>query len=59
MRRDREGESHVHAAAVMLHWRVEKFLHLGKGDDFIEPFFCFFASHAENYAVEKDILATR
>ena len=34
--RDREGQPHVHPAAVPLHRRVEELLHLGEGDDLVE-----------------------
>jgi len=32
MRCDREGQSHIHAAAVVFDRRVEKLLHAGEGD---------------------------
>ena len=36
MRRDREGQPHIHAAAVALDRRVEKLFDLGEGDDLVE-----------------------
>ena len=36
MRGDREGETHIHAAAVALDRCIEELLHLGKGDDLVE-----------------------
>ena len=32
----RKGQAHVHAAGVVLHWRVNELLDLGKGHDLIE-----------------------
>ena len=36
MRRDREGEPHIHAAGIALDRRVEELLDLGEGDDLVE-----------------------
>ena len=36
VRRDGEGQAHVHAARVALHRRVEEPLDLGEGDDLVE-----------------------
>ena len=57
MRRDREGEPHIHARREPLDRRVEKLLHLGEGDDLVEPPFDLGAPHAENGAVEIDVFA--
>ena len=40
----------------MLYWRLEEFFDLGKGDDLVEFLADFFLRHAENGAVEKDVL---
>ena len=57
MRRDGEGEPHIHARRVALDRRVEKFLDLGEGDDLVELPFDLGAAHAEDGAVEKDVFA--
>ena len=58
MRRDREGEPNIHAAGVALDRRIEKFLDLGKGDDLVELASDLGAAHAEDGAVEIDVLAS-
>jgi hypothetical protein len=57
VRRDGEGQAHVHAAAVMLHRRIEKALNAGEGDDRIELFPDLRPPHAEDGPVQKDVLA--
>src|SRR5262249_37004657 len=57
MRGDREGQSHIHPAAVVLDRRVEKLLHAGEGDDRVEPPADFFAAHSQNGAVDEYVLA--
>ena len=41
----------------MLHWRVEKLLHLGEGHDFVEFPPNLRARHSEDRPVEKHVLA--
>ena len=36
MRRDREGQPHIHAAGIVLDRRVDERLDLGEGDDLVE-----------------------
>ena len=43
---------------IALHRRVEKFLDLGEGDDLVEFSRDLRSAHAEDRAVEKDVLAT-
>ena len=57
MRGDGKGETHIHAGRVALDRGVEKFLDLGKGDDLVEFPADLGAAHAENRAIEIDILA--
>ena len=53
VRGDREGEPHVHAAAVAFDRRVEEPLDLGEGHDLIELAGDLGPAHAEDGAVEK------
>ena len=59
MRRHREREPHIHAAGIALHRRIEEFLHFGEGDDLVELALDLGAAHAEDGAVEEDVLAAR
>src|SRR5438552_1954611 len=52
-----EGEAHVHARAVPLDGRVEKFLDLCKVDNLIELTGDFRPGHPENGAVQINVLA--
>ena len=54
---DREGEPHRHPARVALHRGVEEALDVGEGDDFVEAVADLGAPHAEDRAVEEDVLA--
>ena len=58
MRRDGEGQAHIHSATVALDRRVEEFLDLGKGDDLIELARDLLPAHAEDRAIQEDVLAT-
>ena len=58
MRGHGKGEPHVHPAAVMLHGRIEKAIDAGEGDDGVELLANLGAPHAEDGAVEEDVLAT-
>src|SRR3981081_377527 len=57
MRCDGEGQAHVHAARGTLHRRVDKPFDFGKGDNLVELAIDFSFVHAENRAVEIDVLA--
>src|SRR5689334_7818107 len=59
MRGNREGQPDVHPAAVALDRRVEKLLGAGKRHDVIELARDLRARHAENRAVQEDVLAAR
>ena len=58
MGRHGEGESHVHAAGIMLDGRVEEFLHLGKSHDLVKLAADLGLRHAEDGAIEEDVLPT-
>ena len=47
----------MHAAAVALYRRVDVLLHTGKGNDLVELGCDFGARHAENSAIEENILS--
>ena len=57
VRRDGERQAQVHAARVALHRRVDEPLDLGEGDDLVELARDLRAAHAEDRAVEVDVLA--
>src|SRR5882757_1508905 len=57
MRRDAEREADVHPAGVALDGHVEELLDLGKSDDLIEFAADLRAAHAQDAAVEEDVLA--
>ena len=57
MRGNSKGEPHIHARAVALDRRVEKFLDLGKGDDLVELRPDLRPRHAQDGAVQIDVLA--
>jgi hypothetical protein len=56
---DREGEPDVHPAGIVLDLRVEEPLDLGEGDDLVEFAVDLVLPHAENRAVQVDVLAAR
>jgi len=56
MRRDRESEPQVHAAGIAFDRSVNELSDFRKIDNFIKAGQYFFAGHAQNRAVEKDIL---
>ena len=58
MRRHREGKPHIHAAGIALDRRVEELLHPREGDDLVELASDLGAAHAEDGAVEIDVLAS-
>src|SRR6266550_1155104 len=53
-----KGQTHIHAAAITLHRRVQELLDLSKGHDLVELGFDFRLLHAQNGAVEKDVLSS-
>src|SRR6476659_2218204 len=55
---DCKREAHVHAAAVSLDRRVDKFFDFGKADDLVELSFDLFPRHPEDRAVEKDVFTS-
>ena len=57
MRRHREGEPHLHAAGIALDRRVDELLDPGEVDDLVELSPDLGAAHAEDGAVEIDVLA--
>ena len=57
VRRDREREADVHAARVALHGRVDELLDAGELDDLVEALLDLAALHAEDRAVQVDVLA--
>ena len=57
VRRDGERQPHVHAAGVVLDRRVDEPLDLGEGDDLVELARDLRPAHAEDRAVEVDVLA--
>ena len=56
VRRDREGEPHVHAARIAFDRGVDEFAHAGELDDLVEAVAHLGAAHAEDGAVQIDIL---
>src|SRR3989304_5663126 len=59
VRGDREGEPHVHPAAVALDRRVEELLDLREGDNLVEAARDLLPPHPEDRAVQEDVLAAR
>ncbi len=57
MRGHREGQPRVHAHGVALHRRVDELLHAREVDDLVEARLHFPARHAEDRAVQEDVLA--
>ena len=57
MHRDREREPHVHAARIALHRRVDELLDARELDDVVEALLDLAAPHAEDRAVQVDVLA--
>src|SRR3954469_9243164 len=52
---DCESQAQIHAAGVALDRRVDEFLDLGEGNDFIELTQDFRALHAQDRAIQKNI----
>src|SRR5699024_7646831 len=56
---DGEGQAQEHARAVVLHVRVDELLDLAEGNDLVEPRVDLLTGHAQDRAVEVDVLAAR
>ena len=56
---DGKGQAHVHPRGVALDRRVQEFLDLGEGDDLVEFAVDLDLPHAQDGAVEIDILPAR
>src|SRR5579863_8242638 len=54
---DGEGEADVHAGGVVFHGGIDESFDFGEGDDLVELAGDLAASHAEDGAVEEDVLA--
>ena len=50
-----ESQTHVHAADVTFHGRVEELLDFRKCDDLVKLPLDLFSRHAQDRAVEKDV----
>ena len=57
MRRDGKGQPHIHPGGIALDGRIHKLLDLGKVDDLVELAVDLGLLHAEDGAVEIDVLA--
>jgi hypothetical protein len=55
--RDRERQAHVHAAGIPLHRRADEVADLGEGDDGVELALDLGFAHAQDRAVQKNVLA--
>src|SRR5437868_3279803 len=54
----REGEPYIHPRGIAFDGRVEKLLDLGKSDDLVELLRDLAPVHAEDRAVQKNVLAS-
>ena len=52
-----KSQPHIHAAGIALHWRIQKFLDLGEGDDFIEFPFDLLPGHPKDSPIQKYVLS--
>src|SRR5579862_7365832 len=57
MRGDGKGETHLHAAAVVLQGSIEEAFHFGEGYDFVELAADFRCAHAQHGAAHEHIFA--
>ena len=57
MRRHGEGETDIHSDRVALDRRIDEFLDARELDDLVEPPAHLAPAHAENGAIEEDVLA--
>jgi hypothetical protein len=58
MRGNGEGKAHVHPCRIALDRRLQESLHAGKRHDLVKARFDLGPAHAENGAVEHDVLGT-
>ena len=56
---DREGQTHVHAARIMLDRGIQKLADFGKLDDGIEPIADFTTAHADHGPIEENVVSAR
>jgi hypothetical protein len=59
VRRNGEGETGIHADRIALHRRVDELAHAREVDDLLEAVAHFGPRHAENRAIQEDVLAAR
>ena len=59
MRRHRKSESHIHARRITFDRCIKEAVDLGEGDDLVELAADFRPRHAEDGAVQVDVLAPR
>jgi hypothetical protein len=59
MGRDSEGKADIHAGAIALHRRLEELFYVGEGYDLIEFRLNLVSLHAENRAIQINILTSR
>src|SRR5271166_1108082 len=57
MRRDRERQPHIHAAAIPLHGRIQKLLDPGEIEDHVKLLLDLAPRHAQDAAVQENVLA--
>src|SRR5205085_9132245 len=57
MRGDGESKTHIHAARIAFHRRVEELIDLRERDDFIEFRHDLTSLHAEDCAVEENVFS--
>ncbi len=55
---DGKGQPHLHPAGIALDRCIDKALHTGKFDDFVEAAFDLAVAHPQDCAVHEDVLAT-
>src|SRR6266404_1457364 len=55
---DCKGEPDIHAARVVLYWRVQELVYFGKSDDFIELATYFGTGHSQDSAIQEDIFTS-
>ena len=56
MRRYRKRQSNIHSARIMFHGRIEKILHLAKGNNLVELPSNFGFRHTQDCAIQKNVL---
>src|SRR5690348_14098099 len=53
-----KSKTYIHARAVTLHWRIEKFLNLRESDALVELGSYLGSGHTQHGTIQKDLLAT-